>query len=94
MSVAEHPSLAACPACAAAPAAEAEAAALDNPAIQLSLPTIHCAACISAVERGLSAVPGVRAARVNLSLKRVSIQTDPGVAVELAAVAEWEARHA
>ena len=45
----------------------------------LSLPTAHCAACISAVERRLMQYPGVRDARVNLSLKRVSIETEPDV---------------
>ncbi len=72
----------ACPACIAAPSAErlaaqaarrAEAAAREG-AIMLSLPTIHCAACISAVERRLMRYPGVRDARVNLSLKRVSVE--------------------
>lgn len=66
---------AACPACATAPMAEAAAqdAHFD---MALSLPGIHCAGCIGKVERGLSTIPGVRAARVNLSLKRVSIATD------------------
>jgi Cu2+-exporting ATPase len=82
MSVAEHPSLAACPACAAAPAAEAEAAALDNPAIQLSLPTIHCAGCISGVERALSTVEGVGDVRVNLTRKRVQVAAPPDVTAE------------
>jgi Cu2+-exporting ATPase len=44
-----------------------------GPALQFSLPTIHCAACISKIERGLEKLNGVRAVRVNLSLKRVSI---------------------
>ncbi len=47
--------------------------------IILSLPTIHCAACISAVERGLADAPGIRTARVNLSLKRVTVDADPDV---------------
>ncbi|MEM1064916.1 MAG: heavy metal translocating P-type ATPase [Pseudomonadota bacterium] len=76
----------ACPGCAVAPSAKAIAAreASDNgPAsIQLSLPTIHCAGCISGVERGLAGAPGVRDARVNLTLKRVSISADPGVTAE------------
>lgn len=46
----------------------------------LSLPGIHCQACISAVERGLNAHPGVRDARVNLTLKRAMIEADDGVA--------------
>ncbi|MFQ5624456.1 MAG: heavy metal translocating P-type ATPase [Paracoccaceae bacterium] len=69
--------VAACPACAAAPppAAAALRGAPDGPqrTVELSLPGIHCAACIAAVERGLSALPEVGAARVNLTLKRVRV---------------------
>jgi Cu2+-exporting ATPase len=73
----------ACPACAAAPAAEALAArALPNARIALSLPTIHCAACISKIETALNAHPQVRSARVNLTLKRASIDAAPGVTAE------------
>ncbi|MCB2110609.1 MAG: cadmium-translocating P-type ATPase [Defluviimonas sp.] len=76
------PSISACPACVAAPAAERlaeRAAAMREEGIVLSLPTIHCAVCIGDVERTLSATPGVRSARVNLTLKRVSVVADPGV---------------
>jgi Cu2+-exporting ATPase len=73
-------SLAACPACAAAPAAVAQASTAGAPArLVLSLPGIHCAACISAVETGLALVPGVASARVNLTLKRVSVEAAPSV---------------
>ncbi|WP_238363842.1 heavy metal translocating P-type ATPase [Mesobacterium pallidum] len=78
--------ISACPACNAAPAAEdlAEAALASarDSEVLLSLPTIHCAACISAVEQGLRAHPGVRAARVNLTRKRATIDTEPGVTPE------------
>ncbi|MCT8331453.1 heavy metal translocating P-type ATPase [Albidovulum sediminis] len=72
-------SLSACPACVAAPSAEAIAGARAEKAsgIVLSLPTAHCAACISDVERELMRVPGVRSARVNLTLKRVSVEAGP-----------------
>ncbi len=68
--------ISACPACAVVPAAERIAAlrAERDGRIMLSLPLAHCAACISTVESALSAVPGVRSARVNLTLKRVSIE--------------------
>ncbi|HZA94101.1 MAG TPA: cation transporter, partial [Gemmatimonadales bacterium] len=39
----------------------------------LSVPGVRCAACIAAVERTLSRLPGVEAARVNLSMKRVAV---------------------
>lgn len=47
----------------------------DN-SIILSLPDIHCGGCIAKVESALQAEPGVGSARVNLTLKRVSIETD------------------
>ncbi len=76
------PRPAVCPAC-TIPAPEirpTEAVAPGN--IVLSLPTIHCAGCISTVERGLGAVEGVRSARVNLSLKRVSIEAAPHITAQ------------
>ncbi|MCW3783383.1 heavy metal translocating P-type ATPase [Defluviimonas salinarum] len=78
------PSASACPACVAAPAAEriAEARAVKDAGLVLSLPTAHCAVCISDVERTLSALPGVRSARVNLTLKRVSVAAAPEVTAE------------
>ena len=79
MTAVMRPSPSACPACAAAPAAEALAEADLPGQLALSLPTIHCAACIANVERALQAVPTVRDARVNLTLKRVTIEADPGV---------------
>jgi Cu2+-exporting ATPase len=85
MSLAETPHLAACPACVAAPSAEdlARPALVEGPAsVQIALPGVHCAACISTVERGLAGAPGVRSARVNLTLKRVSIETEPGTKVD------------
>ncbi|MBN2907602.1 MAG: cadmium-translocating P-type ATPase [Rhodobacteraceae bacterium] len=69
----------ACPACAAAPSAEqlAEVSAPKEAHLFLSLPTIHCAGCMSAVERALAATPGVHGARVNLTLKRVAVEAAP-----------------
>ncbi|MEL7256322.1 MAG: heavy metal translocating P-type ATPase [Pseudomonadota bacterium] len=70
----------ACPACSVVPAAEALAETKPvSGDIALSLPTIHCAACISKIERGLAAHPGVLAARVNLTLKRATIEAEPDV---------------
>ncbi|MCP1472033.1 Cu2+-exporting ATPase [Sphingobium sp. OAS761] len=44
-----------------------------------ALPGIHCAGCIGKIERGLLATPGIGAARVNLSAKRVAIHHDPAL---------------
>jgi len=85
MSLAETPHPAACPACVALPDAAdiRDRSAPEGPAqIQLSLPSIHCAGCISGVERALNAVPGVSSARVNLTLRRASIEAAPEVTAD------------
>ena len=41
--------------------------------LEFSVPTIHCAACIGKIERGLTKLSNVETARVNLSLKRVRV---------------------
>lgn len=80
MTAALRAPVSACPACNAAPAAEALAGAVELDAkISLSVPGMHCAACIATVERALSATPGVRDARVNLTLKRASVDADASV---------------
>lgn len=50
--------------------------------IDLSIPAAHCAACISTVESGLSRVPGVRGARVNLTRRMVSVRVGQGAGAE------------
>ncbi|MCO5093546.1 cation-translocating P-type ATPase [Bosea sp. (in: a-proteobacteria)] len=42
--------------------------------VELSVPGVHCGACIHTVERGLSRLDGVVSARVNLSTRRVSVR--------------------
>ena len=71
----------ACPGCAAAPspAMIAGLAAPRAAALMLSLPTAHCVACMTTVEAGLAALPGVVSARVNLTLRRVSVEAAPDV---------------
>ena len=71
----------ACPACIAAPSAERLAQLSQNhqARLMLSLPGAYCAACISVVESALQETPGVQAARVNLTLKRVAVDAEPDI---------------
>ncbi|WP_369908048.1 heavy metal translocating P-type ATPase [Tropicimonas sp. IMCC34043] len=84
----EAPAASACPACVAAPMARriaasgARADGAERGALMLSLPDIRCAACITIVEKALERHPGVRSARVNLTLKRAIVDTDPGITAE------------
>lgn len=48
--------------------------ALDE--TRLTVPGMRCAGCIAKIERGLGKVPGVAAARVNFSAKRVAVRHD------------------
>ncbi|MDB5664070.1 heavy metal translocating P-type ATPase [Cypionkella sp.] len=84
MTYVEHPSLMACPACAVVPSAErlASLAAPQSTRLMLSLPTAHCALCMTTIEHGLEHLPGVRSARVNLSLRRVSVDADADVTAD------------
>lgn len=81
MTDATHIPMSACPACAAAPSAErlAGMAAGMDARLVLSLPGAHCAACMVTVEGALRAVPGVRSARVNLTMRRVSVDAAASV---------------
>jgi P-type Cu2+ transporter len=78
----ERGGMAACAACAVVPSAQALAEAAIKARIMLSLPSVHCAACISTVEQAVTLAPGVVSARVNLTLKRVSIEAAPEVTAE------------
>ncbi len=71
----------ACPACDAAPAAEALAtrAALPDAKILVSVPAVHCAGCISTIERDLAQMEGINSARLNLTLKRLSVDAKAGI---------------
>ncbi len=74
----ESAGMAACPACVAVSGSSPPAPKLDladGPMrrVELSIPTVHCAACISAVERSIGLRPDVFGVRVNLTRKRVSI---------------------
>ena len=41
-----------------------------------AVPSMHCAGCMSKIERGIAALPGVASARVNLSARLVTIDHD------------------
>ena len=45
----------------------------------LVVPGMHCAGCMAKVERGLGELPGVSAARVNLTARQVSVAHGPEV---------------
>lgn len=60
-----------------APASEASPIKVTT----MNVPSMHCAGCMAKVERGLGAVAGVSAARVNLSARNVSITHDNTLAV-------------
>lgn len=77
----EHASPAACAACGVTPSAEALAApgGPQKARLMFSLPTSHCATCISTVEGAIAGFPGVQSARLNLTMKRVSVDADATV---------------
>lgn len=56
-------------------------ATLPLPETLFSVPGMRCAGCISKLETGLAAVPGIAAARVNFTAKRVTITHLPSLAV-------------
>jgi Cu2+-exporting ATPase len=45
----------------------------------LVVPAMHCAGCMGKVERALTALPGVSAARVNLTARQVRVDHDPAL---------------
>ena len=92
---AEAPPMAACPACVALPDKSKLLPKLDPSEqpmrrVEFSLPTVHCAACIAAVERTLANRPDVFGARVNLTLKRVSITAADVADIEETLIAELD----
>lgn len=55
--------------------------------IQLQITGMSCASCATRVEKTLAAVPGVRAADVNLATEEASVRADPGVRADALATA-------
>lgn len=56
--------------------------AQDSPQFTLQITGMSCASCVARVEKALHAVPGVRAASVNLATEQASVQADAGVSAE------------
>jgi len=54
--------------------------------IDIGIRGMHCASCVSTIERVLAAVPGVTQAVVNLAAERGTIRYDPAVATPAALV--------
>jgi Cu2+-exporting ATPase len=73
-------SVASCPACVAIPEDQVEMTAQEQAGkLLFSVPDVHCAGCIGTVEKAVLTLPGVREARLNLSLKRLFVDADPGL---------------
>ena len=68
--------VASCPACVAVPHEKMEQTVAAALTLEVSVPTVHCAGCIGKIEKGVMQLEGVHDARVNLSLKRVRVQSD------------------
>ena len=49
---------------------------------RLTVPGMRCAGCIGKIERGLGEIPGVNAARVNFTAKRVAVSHTPALTDE------------
>lgn len=54
-----------------------EAPMRDAAALQLELGGMHCASCVSRIDKALRAVPGVLSAEVNLATRRASVIVRP-----------------
>jgi Cu2+-exporting ATPase len=63
------------------PVQRQDAATVPDTRTVFAVPSIHCAGCISKIERGLAEVPGIAAARVNFTARQVAI--DHSGALEL-----------
>lgn len=64
--------------------------------LELLVPDARCAGCLAKIEREALAVPGVAAARLNLSLKRLTVEfardaSDPGAVVAALSRAGYDA---
>ncbi|MFN3260757.1 MAG: heavy metal translocating P-type ATPase [Pikeienuella sp.] len=67
-------------------AVEAAGYSVRSAPVRLDVEGMTCASCVGRVERALAAVPGVRAARVNLATERAEIEGAADMSALLAAV--------
>lgn len=72
----------ACPACVAIPHDKISQAASHGQSFEVSVPTVHCAACIGIIERELKKLKRVQAVRVNLSQRRVRVHYEGNQSIE------------
>lgn len=56
--------------------------------VQLSIKGMHCAGCVSTIERALSQVPGVTSAKVSLSNETAVVEGEAGAALLIDAVSK------
>ena len=85
------------PVVAAAPAARpaVKPPASDAPGVTLAIQGMHCASCVTTIEKALSAVPGVEEASVNLGTARAQIRgrgLDPPLLVEAVRGSGYDAK--
>ncbi len=69
--------------------------ASDAPALTLAIQGMHCASCVSTIEKALAAVPGVEEASVNLGTARAEVRgrdLDPPVLVAAVRGSGYDAR--
>jgi Cu+-exporting ATPase len=68
------------------PVAASVQASRETAKIDIGIRGMHCASCVSTIERALAAVPGVTRAVVNLAAERGAVSYDPAVATPAALV--------
>jgi Cu+-exporting ATPase len=75
----------------------ATAPAVGHESLSLALEGMHCASCVTTIEKALAAVPGVSAASVNLGTARAEVRgegLDAGRLVEAVRASGYDARPA
>jgi Cu+-exporting ATPase len=79
------------------PPDDSKLAMRGSPAVSLSLQGMHCASCVTAIEKALAQVPGVEEASVNLATSRADVRganLDPARLVAAVQASGYDARPA